>query len=90
MADVLSTLIEADALARHAGHRAMAGLFDLVDAPAAERVQAPLITLSLTRNLALTLTRTLTRALTLTPTLTLTRILTLTLTLTLIAHQPQS
>ena len=44
MADVLSTLIEADALARHAGHRAMAGLFDLVDAPAAERVQAPLIT----------------------------------------------
>ena len=44
MADVLSTLIEADALARHAGHRAMACLFDLVDAPAAERVQAPLIT----------------------------------------------
>ena len=82
MADVLSTLIEADALARHAGHRAMAGLFDLVDAPAAERVQAPLITLSLTRTLALTLTRTLplTRTLTLTPTLTLTRILTLTLT----------
>ena len=85
MADVLSTLIEADALARHAGHRAMAGLFDLVDAPAAERVQAPLITLSLTRNLALTLTRTLTRtrALTLTPTLTLTRTCTRTLTITL-------
>ena len=64
MADVLSTLIEADALARHAGHRAMAGLFDLVDAPAAERVQASLITLSLTRNLALTLIPLLVLALT--------------------------
>ena len=42
MADVLSTLIEADATSRHSGHGAMR-LFDLVDAPATERVQAPLM-----------------------------------------------
>ena len=42
MADVLSTLIEADLISRHSGHGAMR-LFDLVDAPAAERVQAPLM-----------------------------------------------
>ena len=42
MADVLSTLIEVDAISRHSGHGAMR-LFDLVDAPAAERVQAPLM-----------------------------------------------
>ena len=42
MADVLSTLIEADSISRQSGHGAMR-LFDLVDAPAAERVQAPLM-----------------------------------------------
>ena len=44
MSEVLSTLVEADALQRGGGFgHGQVRLFDLIDAPAAERVQAPLM-----------------------------------------------